>query len=367
MTGEPDVAFAASLDDVGAALLSSWSDPRRRYHDIDHLRDILGYVDMLAGDADDGCLAVRNLVPATPLRGRWAAAHAGVAFSATFAPFDFYRDTLGLRAFKSQDLELDIGVAGAFGSRADDIDARRGMPDLGTLVEFGPRLTWKLGEAAGGRWRVQLPVRGVYDLSDGGAQRGVSFEPELQFERGTASGWRYSTSVSAVFANRKLADTFYGVAPRYATATRPAYQAESGLVAWRYGLVERDATYLDLVAGVRAWSARVRMAYAVPVPTPPPIPQQYAGGQSHRWVDAQVGVKGRHGFGNGMFVGGWVLAGAGESALSTDAMLLAGYDINDRFAVIAGYRRLSTDFKTSGGFRFDATMQGPGLGMEYRF
>lgn len=143
------------------------------------------------------------------------------------------RDTLGLRAFKSQDLELDIGVAGAFGSRADDIDARRGMPDLGTLVEFGPRLTWKLGEAAGGRWRVQLPVRGVYDLSDGGAQRGVSFEPELQFERGTASGWRYSTSVSAVFANRKLADTFYGVAPRYATATRPAYQAESGLVAWR--------------------------------------------------------------------------------------------------------------------------------------
>ena len=41
------------IDDVGAALLSSWSDPRRRYHDIDHLRDILGYVDMLAGDADD--------------------------------------------------------------------------------------------------------------------------------------------------------------------------------------------------------------------------------------------------------------------------------------------------------------------------
>ena len=36
-----------------------------------------------------------------------------------------------------------------------------------------------------------------------------------------------------MFANRKLADTFYGVAPRYATATRPAYQAESGLVAWR--------------------------------------------------------------------------------------------------------------------------------------
>ena len=141
----------------------------------------------------------------------------------------------------------------------------------------------------------------------------------------------------------------------------------SGLLAWRYGLVERDATHLDLVAGVRVWSARVRLAYAVPVPTPPPVPQQYSGEQSHRWVDAQVGVKGRHGFGNGVFVGGWVLAGAGESDLSTDLMLLAGYDINERFAVIAGYRRLSTDFETGGGFRFDTTMQGPGLGLEYRF
>ncbi|WP_334177270.1 hypothetical protein [Pseudoxanthomonas sp.] len=144
-------------------------------------------------------------------------------------------------------------------------------------------------------------------------------------------------------------------------------RSTSGLLAWRYGLLEREATQLDLVAGVRVWSARVRLAYAVPVPTPPPIPQQYAGEQSHRWVDAQVGVKGRHGFGNGFFVGGWVLAGAGESDLSTDLMLLAGYDIDERFSVIAGYRRLSTDFETSAGFRYDTTMQGPGLGIEYRF
>jgi outer membrane protein len=143
------------------------------------------------------------------------------------------RNSLGVRAYKSRDLELDIGVSGAFGSSADDIEARRGMPDLGTLVEFGPRLTWKLGEAAGGRWRVELPLRGVFDVSDGGANRGLSFEPELQFNRATAGGWRYSASVSAIFANQKLADTFYGVAPQYATATRRAYAADSGLVAWR--------------------------------------------------------------------------------------------------------------------------------------
>lgn len=143
------------------------------------------------------------------------------------------RNNLGLRAFKSSEIELDIGVSGAFGSNANDLRARSNMPDLGTLIEFGPRLTWKLGDAVGGHWRVELPLRGVFDLSDGVAHRGLTFEPELQFDRRTVNGWNYSTSVSVVFANRKLADTFYGVANRYATATRPAYAAESGLIAWR--------------------------------------------------------------------------------------------------------------------------------------
>jgi outer membrane scaffolding protein for murein synthesis (MipA/OmpV family) len=146
------------------------------------------------------------------------------------------RNALGVRALKTPTVEVDIGVSGAFGSSSDDIDARRGMPDLGTLVEFGPRLKWDLGPALGGRWQAEFPLRGVFDLSDGAANRGVAFEPELQFERAGAGGWRYSTGVSAVFANRKLADTFYGVAPRYATPGRPAYTAESGLVAWRLSL-----------------------------------------------------------------------------------------------------------------------------------
>jgi len=146
------------------------------------------------------------------------------------------RNDFGIRALKTPTLEVDIGVSGAFGSSSNDIDARRGMPDLGTLVEFGPRLKWDLGPALGGAWRAEFPLRGVFDLSDGAASRGVAFEPELAYERGSASGWRYSTSVSAIFANRKLADTFYGVATRYAAPGRATYTAESGLVAWRLSL-----------------------------------------------------------------------------------------------------------------------------------
>lgn len=145
----------------------------------------------------------------------------------------------GLRAFKTERLELDVGFAGAFGARADEVPARQGMPRLGTLVEFGPRLKWQLHDPGqtvfGGRWRVEFPIRGVFDLRDSLARRGLAVEPELVFERRMASGLRTSTSVSAIFGDQRLADTFYGVAPAYATAGRSAYGARAGLIGWRVG------------------------------------------------------------------------------------------------------------------------------------
>lgn len=147
--------------------------------------------------------------------------------------------TAGLRALKTERMELDVGVAGSFGSRADEVDARRGMPKLGTLVELGPRLKLNLTAPretmAGGTWRLELPVRGVFDLSNSFANRGISFEPELQFRRRGATGFNYTVSASAIVGNRKLTETFYGVAPAYAIPGRPAYAAEPGLIGWRLG------------------------------------------------------------------------------------------------------------------------------------
>ena len=144
------------------------------------------------------------------------------------------RDGAGIRAIKTEQFEIDIGLAGAFGAGSDKIEARRGMRDLGTLIELGPRLKWNLGAApGGGRWRAELPLRAVFDISDGAARRGVSFEPELVYERQAHGAWRYSTSLSAIVADTKLARTFYEVGSADATAARSAYAAKSGLVAWR--------------------------------------------------------------------------------------------------------------------------------------
>lgn len=146
------------------------------------------------------------------------------------------RDTAGIRAIKTSEYEIDVGLAGSFGASSNQIEARRGMRDLGTLIELGPRLKWNLGPAPGnGRWRAELPLRAVFDISDGAANRGLSFEPELVYEREAKGAWRYSASVGAIVANTKLARTFYEVSSTEATALRPSYAAKSGLVAWRLG------------------------------------------------------------------------------------------------------------------------------------
>ncbi len=170
------------------------------------------------------------------------------------------RDNVGVRVVNKERYELDVGFAGAFGSRASDTEARRGMPELGTLVEFGPRLKWNLGAAPGdGRLRADVALRGVFDLSNSLRYQGLSLEPRLVYERRGEGGWRYGASVGPLLGNGRLADTFYGVAPAYALPDRPAYAAKAGLIAWRLGVnASREVTpdlrlfvfgRLDSVAG----------------------------------------------------------------------------------------------------------------------
>lgn len=170
------------------------------------------------------------------------------------------RGGVGLRKVISPTVELDVGFSGAFGTRAGEIDARQGMPELGTLVEFGPRIQWKLSDGlGGGQLRADFALRGVFDLTDHMSAKGLALEPELVYARNSSTGWRYSAGVGLVVGDARLNDTLYGVAPAYATPTRPAYTAGAGLIASRLSLyVSRSLspdlrlsayTRLDSVAG----------------------------------------------------------------------------------------------------------------------
>lgn len=212
---------------------------------------------------------------------------------------------------------------------------------------------------------AQLPLGFRADSNFGDAWKDLDVDKIGGMGAFEARKGRHGILVDGLYA--KLSTTVQAPLMGAQLPARLKLRAATGLVAYRYGWLEDASGHLDLVAGARVWSVRTRIGYAAPVPLPPPIPQQYSGQQKADWVDLQVGLKGRRAFANRTFVGGWALAGRGESDLSTDVMLLAGYAFNDRTSAVAGYRWLSSDYASSNGFSFDTTLHGPGLGLEYQF
>lgn len=158
------------------------------------------------------------------------------------------RGTVGVRALKTPRTELDVGFGASLGSRAEDIEARRGMDDLGILLEFGPRLKINLGDVSKGRTdsRIQFPLRGVFDVNDHFNFRGIAFEPQWVLDMPMAHGWLTFLNLAAVFGDQKLVDTFYRVLPSEATALRSSYDAKPGLIALRAGMFVSHAVSYDV-------------------------------------------------------------------------------------------------------------------------
>jgi hypothetical protein len=166
---------------------------------------------------------------------------------ATLLPFITWRGQIlrvvsgaaGLRTLRTPRAEMDFSAAASFGSSGTDSGAREGMPAIGTLVEIGPSLRINLGELRedGERppWRLDLPVRAVFDASRDLDFAGLSFEPRLNWRLYPVGEWVPTLYASLLFGNHALNSMYYGVAPVYATPTRPAYEAHSGLVATRLG------------------------------------------------------------------------------------------------------------------------------------
>lgn len=148
------------------------------------------------------------------------------------------RGSVGVRALMTPRMEMDVGFAASLGSHSSDVAIRRGMADLGTMIEFGPRFKINLGDVSSGRSdaRLQFPLREVIDVSHGFVSRGIAFEPQWVTDKRLPDNWFISINLGALFGDKELNDTYYGVTPAEATPSRPSYTAGAGLIALRAGL-----------------------------------------------------------------------------------------------------------------------------------
>lgn len=147
----------------------------------------------------------------------------------------------GVRAELIDHPRLDISISGAgtVPVDSDDDELRRGMSDLDPTLGIGPKISWLFSDpeqADNYSLRLQVPVyaNSAVDFSEFDSEfAGFTVETELVWRQSWSipekdHDWSYSLTAGPVWASGEYHDYFYTVSPRFATATRPAFNAGGG-------------------------------------------------------------------------------------------------------------------------------------------
>jgi outer membrane protein len=110
---------------------------------------------------------------------------------------------------------------------------RSGMPDLRSTVEIGPSFDFHLFRSEGRKVKLDLrmPLRAAATVESSPHIIGWTFSPRFNVDLRDPfglPGWNLGLLAGPLFADRRYHDYFYSVAPQFATASRPQFQAEGG-------------------------------------------------------------------------------------------------------------------------------------------
>lgn len=155
---------------------------------------------------------------------------------------DFLKaDRQGIRGsfFDSDRLDLTVSMALSAPASSEDITARKGMPDLKGSFEIGPEIDvtlWRSENRA--RFvKLLLPLRTAVTLEGSPKDIGWVFHPKLNMDITDLPGlpgWNLGMLAGPLFGDQRQHAYYYSVAPQYATADRPAYEAKAGYAGMQY-------------------------------------------------------------------------------------------------------------------------------------
>lgn len=138
------------------------------------------------------------------------------------------------KMFQSDNVKVDLSLAGSIPVPDTDDGARSGMPGLDPLVEAGAEITFGLWQSASGIQSFQfvVPYRFVYSVGDPILEyQGWTLSPYINYRirrLGENALTRYNISFGPIYADGRYHEYFYEVQPEYVTPQREAYEAERG-------------------------------------------------------------------------------------------------------------------------------------------
>ena len=197
-------------------------------------------------------------------------------------------DREGVRGtlFNQDKLEINLSFNLTTPVRNDRI--RNGMPDLRSTVEAGPSFDLHLFRSDDEKIKfdLRMPLRAAMTVEASPKIIGWTFTPRFNLDIGDpfgVVGWNLGLLAGPLFADRRYDNYFYSVAPQFATATRPEFQASGGYAGtetlaalskrfpkfWVGAYMRYDtlagASFLDspLIQTRRYWTAGIGFAYMI--------------------------------------------------------------------------------------------------------
>jgi outer membrane scaffolding protein for murein synthesis (MipA/OmpV family) len=144
-------------------------------------------------------------------------------------------DKDGLRGvlFDSDQFEVNLSLAASPPVSSSKVAARHDMPDLSSTLELGSSVDVKLWQSADSTTHLKLfvPMRAAFTVERQPRYVGWQFTPRINLDLENPlglQGWTLGSVAGPVFGSREQHEYFYGVAPQYASAQRPAYDARGG-------------------------------------------------------------------------------------------------------------------------------------------
>lgn len=147
----------------------------------------------------------------------------------------------GAKAHLLTDNRLKFSFSFAFllPTSSKDIPVRQGMPNLDLILQLGPELQIYLLRTDFFRMYLRLPLRFIVatDFRHDFDYLQWTFAPSLRTEYNLGNEYgKIGTRMEFDYASQAYSSYFYAVDTKYATANRPAYSAEMGIMQYILGL-----------------------------------------------------------------------------------------------------------------------------------
>lgn len=141
-------------------------------------------------------------------------------------------DDEGVRAeiLEDERYKFDFSADFNFSVDSDEVKLRKGMPDVGNLLQVGPTFEYTTYEDEVNTLYFGFPARIVFEIDGTGIDfAGYTFSPGIVFKRQEPdSSLRFSLAASAQLRTQDFNALYYQVEPEFSNAERATYRASGG-------------------------------------------------------------------------------------------------------------------------------------------